>query len=373
MRRRFLIPWSREAGSGPAGFWLEVSVFPGAVSLEEVGEEDKAVLANLLQLYRYDLSEFRSYELSDHGAYVYRFLDHYWTEAGRHPFFIRHGGRLAGFALVRERDDGVREVAEFFVVRSRRRSGVGRAAARALFERFPGEWELFHDDANHAGAKFWAAVISEVAPESSPDQVTTGAGFSGRRYRFRIVPAVATPGRNGLVGEPVEIVNYDPSWPGMFAEEAARIAGALGGQLLGIEHIGSTAVEGLAAKPVIDIQVGVRSLQAAPAIVEAMVGLGYTYAPEFEAELPNRRYFRRTSGGHRTHQVHLVERTDTEWWDRHVAFRDWLRTHPADAAAYGALKVQLAKALRDDRLAYTDAKSAFIRRVVEQARAAASG
>ena len=348
---------------------------PVAVSLEAVGEEHKAVLANLLQLYRYDLSEFRSYELSDHGTYVYRFLDHYWTEAGRHPFFIRHGGRLAGFALARERDDEVTEVAEFFVVRSRRRTGVGLAAALALFERFPGEWELFHDDANHVGARFWARVISEVAPGCSQDQVTTSAGFVGRRYRFRIVPAVATAGGNvaETAEEPVEIVSYDPSWPGMFAQEAARIAGALGDQLLGIEHIGSTAVEGLVAKPVIDIQVGVRSLRATSSIVEAMAGLGYVYVPEFESELPNRRYFRRGLGGRRTHQVHLVERTDTQWWDRHVAFRDWLRTHPADADAYGALKVELARTHRDDRVAYTDAKSEFIGQIVGQALTGVSG
>ncbi len=211
MRRRLLGAWPRgEAGAGPAGFEVEVSVVPVAVSLETVGEEHKSVLANLLQLYRYDLSEFRSYELSDHGAYVYRFLDHYWTEAGRHPFFIRHGGRLVGFALARERDDGVTEVAEFFVVRSRRRAGVGRAAALALFERFPGEWELFHDDANHTGAEFWVRVISEVAADWSQDQVTTSAGFVGRRYRFRIVPPLATAGGNvaDTGGEPVEIVSY---------------------------------------------------------------------------------------------------------------------------------------------------------------------
>ncbi len=159
----------------------------------------------------------------------------------------------------------------------------------------------------------------------------------------------------------------------MFAQEAARIAAALGDHLLGVEHIGSTAVEGLVAKPVIDIQVGVRSLQATSSIVEAMVGLGYVYVPEFESELPNRRYFRRALEGRRTHQVHLVERTDTQWWDRHVAFRDWLRTHPADAAACGALKVELARTHRDDRLAYMHAKSEFIGLIVGQALTGLSG
>lgn len=98
-----------------------------------------------------------------------------------------------------------------------------------------------------------------------------------------------------------------------------------------IEHVGSTAVAGLAAKPIIDIQVGVASLDDSTRIVAAVEALGYVYVPEFERELPNRRFFRRASPtGITTHHVHVVERTDHEWWDRHIWFRDWLRTHPED-------------------------------------------
>lgn len=167
--------------------------------------------------------------------------------------------------------------------------------------------------------------------------------------------------------EPVEIVAYDVSWPRIFAVEAAQIAAALEDACLGIEHIGSTAVEGLAAKPVIDIQVGVRSLQDTTRIVEAMQRLGYQYVAEFEAEFRNRRYFRRTVNGRRSHQVHVVERTDAGWWDRHVVFRDWLRRHPEDVAAYAALKRNLATTHRDDRRAYTDAKTEFIETIVRRA------
>ena len=168
--------------------------------------------------------------------------------------------------------------------------------------------------------------------------------------------------------QPVVIVEYDPRWPAMFAEEAARIMIALRSHLLGIEHIGSTAVEGLAAKPVIDIQVGVRSLQPTSELVGAMAEIGYRYFPEMEADLPDRRYFLRGEE-RRTHQVHMVERTNAAWWDRHVIFRDWLRTHPADALAYANLKRQLAKDHRWDRTGYTEAKSEFIAEVVERARA----
>ncbi|MHB8246795.1 MAG: GrpB family protein [Acidimicrobiales bacterium] len=233
---------------------------------------------------------------------------------------------------------------------------------------------MFHDDANHTAAPFWANVIGEATPDGyRREQVTSSAGFVGQRYRFRSAPPVPARAGSGAIGEhePVEIVEYDPSWPSMFADEAARIAGALGDQLLGIEHIGSTAVEGLAAKPVIDIQVGVRSLGATPRLVEAMGRLGYAYVPELEAEMPNRRYFRKTAGGIRTHQVHLVERADTDWWDRHVAFRDWLRSHPEDAAAYAALKDELARAHRNDRHAYTDEKTGFIDTIVKRTRTAA--
>jgi GrpB-like predicted nucleotidyltransferase (UPF0157 family) len=148
---------------------------------------------------------------------------------------------------------------------------------------------------------------------------------------------------------------------------AAEIGNALQPWIVEIEHIGSTAVPGLAAKPVIDMQVGVRDLSATPDIVEALTRLGYEYLPELEDDLPSRRYFRRRVARRRTHQIHLVERSDIEWWDRHLAFRDWLRAHPDDRDAYARLKRSLAAEHRDDRAAYTDAKSAFVRAIEAQA------
>jgi GrpB-like predicted nucleotidyltransferase (UPF0157 family) len=160
--------------------------------------------------------------------------------------------------------------------------------------------------------------------------------------------------------DPIEIVDPDPAWASQGEAAAAEVADALEAYVVEVQHIGSTAVSGLPAKPVIDLLVGVRTLDDTPAIVAAVTGLGYEYVPEFEDELPDRRYFRRFTHGVRSHQVHLVERTDTEWWDRHVAFRDWLRTHDDDRDAYADLKRRLAVEHRDDRAAYTDAKSDFI-------------
>lgn len=171
-----------------------------------------------------------------------------------------------------------------------------------------------------------------------------------------------------MSAEPVVIVDHDVRWFDAFDVAAAELRGALKPWIVDIEHIGSTAVAGLAAKPIIDVQVGVVSLDAGSRLVAAVEALGYVYVSEYERELPNRRYFRRTSlTGVTTHHVHLVERTDHEWWDRHIQFRDWLRAHPDDRDRYAALKRSLAREHRDDRDSYTEAKSAFIDSVVERA------
>ena len=174
-------------------------------------------------------------------------------------------------------------------------------------------------------------------------------------------------------GDPVEIVDYDPRWPDSFASEAARVLLALSGHVIGVEHIGSTAVEGLVAKPVIDMQVGARSLDSTDEIVAALTAIGYAYVPELEQVFPARRYFFKMEGSRRTHQVHLVERSNSEWWDRHIAFREWLRAHPEDRGAYGAMKRRLATTHRHDRDGYTNAKSEFVGATVAKARDGSRG
>ncbi len=124
--------------------------------------EDKLIIANLLQLYLYDFSEFAGWAINEHGLYGYRYLDHYWTEPGRYPFLVRVDGELAGFALVRTLARGGRQenhIAEFFVMRKFRRTGVGEAAARQLFDRFPGSWSVSQLDQNVAAQRFWRRVI----------------------------------------------------------------------------------------------------------------------------------------------------------------------------------------------------------------------
>ncbi len=169
--------------------------------------------------------------------------------------------------------------------------------------------------------------------------------------------------------EPVEIAEYDPAWPAEYERERELIAEALGDLAAAIEHVGSTAVPGLGAKPIIDIMVSVRSLAEGETCVGLLEGLGYEHKGEFG--IPGRLYFRRLVDGNRSHQVHMVE-IGSEFWERHLLFRDYLREHPEEAREYYELKVRLAAEFRADREGYTEAKTEFIRSAEAKARAAKS-
>jgi GrpB-like predicted nucleotidyltransferase (UPF0157 family) len=168
---------------------------------------------------------------------------------------------------------------------------------------------------------------------------------------------------------PVVIVDYDPEWPARYAAEAARIRETLGDRIVAVEHIGSTAVPGLAAKPIIDLMVGLRRLADAGDCIAPLEGLGYEYVPQYEESMPERRYFHKGPPGSRTHHLHMVEVT-SDFWERHLLFRDHLRAHPEETRAYAALKRELAGRHGADREAYTNAKTDFIEAAVDRARAA---
>ncbi len=170
-------------------------------------------------------------------------------------------------------------------------------------------------------------------------------------------------------GGAVLLIDYDPRWPREFEEEKARVLAAIGPHVVGVEHIGSTAVPGLPAKPIIDLLVGVRRLDEARPCIAPLAAIGYAYVPEYEAFIPDRRYFRKGAFGARTHHLHMVV-IGGEIWNAHVRFRDWLRDHPDDARRYADLKRELAAKFRDDREAYTDGKTAFIREIERRSLAA---
>ena len=165
--------------------------------------------------------------------------------------------------------------------------------------------------------------------------------------------------------KPVEVVDYDHDWPRRYASERDRIQAAIGDVALAIEHVGGTAVPGLPAKPVIDLMVGVEDIERAGPAVAGLINLGYEYIPEFESQLPARRYFRR--GSPETHHVHMVP-VDSDYFEEHLLVRDWLRSHPQAAEEYGKLKRGLASRFPPDRDAYRAGKVPFIDTVVAAAR-----
>jgi GrpB-like predicted nucleotidyltransferase (UPF0157 family) len=160
----------------------------------------------------------------------------------------------------------------------------------------------------------------------------------------------------------VVLVPYDEAWPSLYVEERLRIERALGSWVKGIEHVGSTAVPGVAAKPILDIMVGVRSLRDAKYCIRPLEQLGYEYRGE--AGVPGRAFFRK--GDPRTHHLHMTE-IGSEFWERHLLLRDYLRAHPKTAREYAQLKHHLADRFGSDRAAYTEAKTGFISEVVRRA------
>ena len=134
------------------------------VRIEKVAVEHAQVMRNLMELYQHDHAVFEDAELNEHGLYGYRYLDHYWTESGRHPFLIRADSNIAGFALVRDStntSDGLNELAEFFIVRKYRRRGIGRTVAHRIFDMFPGRWLVGQVELNQPARGFWHSIISD--------------------------------------------------------------------------------------------------------------------------------------------------------------------------------------------------------------------
>jgi GrpB-like predicted nucleotidyltransferase (UPF0157 family) len=163
-----------------------------------------------------------------------------------------------------------------------------------------------------------------------------------------------------LVDQPVRLVPYDPSWPARFEVERAALERAIAPWLAGaIEHVGSTAVPGLEAKPTIDIMAPVHDLVRARECFEPLAELGYANAPH----RPFLHWFCKPSPTVRTHHLVLIEPTHPEWTAR-LAFRDRLRSDPDARRRYVELKRALASRFADDREAYTDGKDEFIARMV---------
>ena len=175
-----------------------------------------------------------------------------------------------------------------------------------------------------------------------------------------------------VIREDVAITPYDAAWPRMFAEERDHLRACLPRELLGrIEHFGSTAVPGLAAKPIVDMLVEVASLEETKTRIAPFLeaeGYDYFWRPSWGDDTPPfyAWFIKRGAQGQRTHHIHMVE-ADFEHWER-LRFRDYLIAHPDAAHAYAELKMQLARDYPNDRVAYTRGKTEFIAMVMEKAR-----
>jgi GrpB-like predicted nucleotidyltransferase (UPF0157 family) len=162
----------------------------------------------------------------------------------------------------------------------------------------------------------------------------------------------------------IEVVPHNPAWADMFKVEAEKISTVFSPEIVAIEHIGSTAIVGIRAKPIIDILVEVRDIEVVGRFNDEMIQLGYE--PRGEFGIPGRRYFSKGTDTMRTHHVHIFQTGNPEI-ERHLNFRDYLRAHSKDAQAYSHLKEELAQRFSDDPDNYTDAKSEFIREIDRKA------
>jgi putative glutamine amidotransferase len=201
----------------------------------------------------------------------------------------------------------------------------------------------------------------EETAERDPAQQTL---FDALTLLGRVRGARAKPGQVEGRTRAYALEPYDPTWPERFEGEALRLRVALGDRAVRIDHVGSTSVPGLAAKPVVDIQVSVRSIEPRADYLEPLRQLGYRWA--IDPWPGDHEFFSREEDGERNYHVHLCV-AGGRWERRHLAFRDWLRSHPDDATAYERLKRELAARHPRDIHGYTDAKTDFIREIESRA------
>jgi predicted acetyltransferase len=135
------------------------------IELVPAAPDQQPILANLLELYAHDFSEFHNVELGADGRFGYKHLSLYWNEPDRYPFLIKVDGRLAGLVLVKRESDisegqAVWDVGEFFIVRACRRRGIGMKVAHEVWKMFPGSWQVRVMESNHAAVNFWQHAIA---------------------------------------------------------------------------------------------------------------------------------------------------------------------------------------------------------------------
>ena len=164
------------------------------------------------------------------------------------------------------------------------------------------------------------------------------------------------------------IEDYNPNWKTLFESERLLLVEAIKEEDVEIEHIGSTSVDGLGAKPIIDIMIGLKDFSTANNHISSFESLGYHYISKYEEVMPYRRFFTKALNGKRTHHIHMVQ-LGTEFWSRHLSFRDHLRTDKMDRDNYFELKKDLSKREWESGNEYAGAKSEFIKGIENKIKA----
>jgi GrpB-like predicted nucleotidyltransferase (UPF0157 family) len=169
------------------------------------------------------------------------------------------------------------------------------------------------------------------------------------------------------MNDTVIIVPYDPAWPKQYEVEKERLQEALGSLIVQIEHVGSTAVPGVGAKPIIDIMIILSDINNISGCVLSLKNIGYEHLGEYG--IPGRHFFRKFSkkAGERTHHLHIVG-AGNDFIEKHLLFRDYLRSNLETAQQYYQLKKELAAKYNNDRDSYTEAKTTFIESVLSNAK-----
>lgn len=166
----------------------------------------------------------------------------------------------------------------------------------------------------------------------------------------------------GLERETLKFLPHNREWRQLFEQEQQRLHSTFGNRVLDIQHIGSTSIPGIIAKPILDIGIAVANFEAATVCIPPIEQLGYT--DKGENGIPRRRFF--VKGEPRTHHIHMLEISSWDW-ERHILFRDYLIQHPAVAKQYAELKLKLFEQYQGNRDAYQTGKATFIEQVEQLA------
>ncbi len=162
----------------------------------------------------------------------------------------------------------------------------------------------------------------------------------------------------------IQVDKYSENWPAIFNDEKVVIQNVTGN--VNIEHIGSTSVPGLNAKPVIDMMAMADDLNDVMNFVEPLKKIGYVYIPELELQIPDRKFFQKRIDDIPKYHLSFAEPT-SQYWKEHILFRNYLKTHPESVNEYENLKKQLAEKFVSDFDAYNAGKTEFIRSIIEKA------